>query len=52
VLANGRVVGRIMNAAAAPVGASWLWSYGFDPRERQPAHGYCATRAAAVRAIE
>jgi len=38
------VVGRIMHAVAAPVGASWLWSYGFDPRERQPAYGYCATR--------
>ena len=48
VLADGRVVGRIMHAAAAPVGSSWLWSYGFDPCERQPAHGYAATRAAAM----
>jgi hypothetical protein len=40
-----------MNAAAAPVGASWLWTYGFDPRERQPAHGYCATREAAMTAF-
>jgi len=51
VLANGRVVGRIMHAAAAPVGAPWLWTYGFDPRERQPAHGYCATREAAMTAF-
>jgi hypothetical protein len=48
VLADGRVVGRIMNAAAAPVGSSWLWTYGFDPLERQPAHGYCPTREAAM----
>jgi hypothetical protein len=51
VLADGVVVGRIMNAAAAPVGSSWLWAYGFDPRERQPAHGYCATREAAMAAF-
>jgi hypothetical protein len=51
VLADGIVVGRIMNAAAAPVGSSWLWSYGFDPRERQPAHGYCTTREAAMAAF-
>ena len=31
VLADGVVVGRIMNAAAAPVGASWLWTYGVHP---------------------
>jgi hypothetical protein len=51
VLADGIVIGRIMNAAAAPVGSSWLWTYGFDPRERQPAHGYAATRAAAMAAF-
>jgi hypothetical protein len=51
VLADGVVVGRIVNAAAAPVGASWLWTYGFDPRERQPAHGYAATRETAMTAL-
>ena len=51
VLSDGTVVGRIMNAAAAPVGASWLWTCGFDPRERQPAHGYCMTREAAMAAF-
>jgi len=51
VLTDGRVVGRIMRAATAPVGASWLWTYGFDPLERQPAHGYCATREAAMAAF-
>src|SRR5262249_61034733 len=35
VLADGIVVGRIVNAAAAPVGSPWLWTYGFDPRERR-----------------
>ena len=29
VLADGIVVGRIMNAAAAPVSSSCLWTYGF-----------------------
>ena len=51
VLYDGLTVGRIMNAAAAPVGSSWLWTYGFNPRERQPAHGYAATRAEAMAAF-
>jgi hypothetical protein len=28
VLADSAVVGRIMKAAAAPVGAPWLWTQG------------------------
>jgi len=28
VLADSTVVGRIMKAAAAPVGAPWLWTQG------------------------
>jgi hypothetical protein len=52
VLADGIVVGRIMNAAAAPVGSPWLWTYGFDPLERQPAHGYEQTREAAMAAFK
>jgi hypothetical protein len=51
VLAHGVAIGRIMKAAAAPVGASWLWTYGFDPRERRPAHGYGATREDAMAAF-
>jgi hypothetical protein len=51
VLADGLVVGRIMNAAAAPVGSSWLWTYGFDPRERRPPHGYEQTREDAMAAF-
>ena len=51
VLADGLVIGRIMNAAATPVGSSWLWTFGFDPRERRPAHGYERTREAAMAAF-
>jgi len=52
VLADGVVVGRIMDAAAAPVGSSWLWTYGFDPLKRRPAHGYEQTREAAMAAFK
>ena len=31
VLRNGVMVGRIMKAAASPVGSPWLWTYGFNP---------------------
>jgi hypothetical protein len=47
----GAAIGRIIKAAAAPVGSPWLWTYGFDPRERRPAHGYCASREAAMAAF-
>jgi hypothetical protein len=39
---------RIMKANTAPVGLPWLWTYGFNPLERQPAHGYSPTREAAM----
>ena len=48
VLVDGVVVGRIMKAHAAPVGSPWLWTYGFNPLERRPTHGYEATREAAM----
>jgi len=51
VVADGVVVGRIMKANAAPVGSPWLWTYGFDPLERRPIHGYAATREAALTAF-
>jgi hypothetical protein len=51
VLANGVVVGRIMKAAALPVGSPWLWSYGFNPLERRPTHGYEPKREAAMAAF-
>jgi hypothetical protein len=41
VLAAGVVVGRIMKAAAAPVGMSWMRTLAFDYHEdRTPTHGY------------
>jgi hypothetical protein len=49
VLADGVVVGRIMKAAAAPVGTPWLWTLGYGQQEdRTPTHGYAATREAAI----
>src|SRR5262249_5713696 len=53
VLADGVVVGRIMNAAAAPVGSSWLWTYGFDRSGAWEAGGliFLPTVRRAVRAI-
>jgi phage terminase small subunit len=48
VLADGVVVGRIMETAAAPVGQPWMWTLGFGYHEdRTPTHGYAATREAA-----
>ena len=49
VLANSVVVGRIMKAAAAPVGAPWLWTMLFD--YRTPTHGYEPTREMAMAAF-
>jgi hypothetical protein len=49
VLADGVVVGRIMKAAAAPVGTPWLWTLAFGQHEdRWPTHGYEPTREAAM----
>jgi hypothetical protein len=49
VLADGVVVGRIFHAAAAPVGAPWIWTLLFDCHEdRTPTHGYEATREGAM----
>jgi len=52
VLADGAVVGRIMKAAAAPVGTPWMWSLGYGYHEdRSPIYGYEATREAAMTAF-
>jgi hypothetical protein len=52
VLADGVVVGRIMKAAAVPVGMSWMWTLAFGHHEdRTPTHGYEATREAAMAAF-
>jgi hypothetical protein len=48
------VVGRIMKAAAAPVGMSWMWTLAFGYHEHEdgtPSHGYAATREAAMAAL-
>jgi hypothetical protein len=51
VLADGVVVGRIFKSAASPVDSPWMWTYGFNPLERRPTHGYAATREAAMAAF-
>jgi hypothetical protein len=52
VLADGIVVGRIMRAAAAPLGTPWLWTLAFGHHtDRIPTHGYEATREAAMAAF-
>jgi hypothetical protein len=34
VLCDGEIVGRIMKAAAAPVGQPWLWTLAYGYHER------------------
>src|SRR5262249_3524936 len=52
VLCEGAVVGRIMKAAAAPVGQPWLWTLAYGHHEhRTPTHGYEPTREAAMTAF-
>jgi hypothetical protein len=52
VLADSVVVCRIMQAAAVPVGMSWMWTLAFGHHEdRTPTHGYAATREAAMAAF-
>jgi hypothetical protein len=52
VLCDGVVVGRIMQAAAVPVGMSWMWTLAFGHHENHtPTHGYAATREAAMAAF-
>ena len=52
VLVGGKVVGRIFNSAASPVGSPWMWTLIFGHHEdRTPTHGYAATREAAMAAF-
>ena len=52
VVADGVIVGRIMKAAAVPVGQSWMWTLAFEHHEgRTPTHGYAATREEAMAAF-
>jgi hypothetical protein len=51
-LADGVVVGRIMQADAKPADASWLWTLAYGQHEdRTPTHGYEPTREAAMAAF-
>jgi hypothetical protein len=52
VVTDGVTVGRIMKAAAAPVGTPWLWTLAYSHHEdRSPTHGYEPTREAAMAAF-
>jgi hypothetical protein len=52
VVVDGLVVGRIMKAAAVPVGMSWMWTLGYGYHEgRTPTHGYAESREAAMTAF-
>jgi hypothetical protein len=51
VLADGVVVGRIMKAAASPVGTPWMWTLLLYHEGRTPTHGYEPTREAAMAAF-
>ena len=52
MLADGGVVGRIMKAAAVPVGMSWMWTLAFGQHEDPtPTHGFAATREEAMAAF-
>ena len=52
VMCEGAVVGRIMKAAAAPVGQPWLWTLAYGQHEdRSPIYGYEPTREEAMAAF-
>jgi len=52
VLVDGIAVGRIMKAAAAPVGQPWLWTLAYGQHEdRSPIYGYEPTREEAMAAF-
>ena len=52
VLKDGKVVGRIMKAAASPVEAPWMWTLAYGYHEgRSLTHGYEADREAAMKAF-
>jgi hypothetical protein len=49
VLFDGVLVGRVVLSPFAPNDRQWMWSV--DHRDRSPAHGYKATREAAMAAF-
>jgi len=50
---DGTLIGRIFEATTSPaVGTPWMWSIAYGDHEgRTPAHGYEATRQAAMQAF-
>jgi len=46
---DGLVIGRIFKATTSPPGAPWIWTIAYGDRE--PAHGYEATREGAMQAF-
>jgi hypothetical protein len=53
VLADDKLVGRIMKSAVPPPGLPWFWTlvYGYH-RDRTPTDGYAATREDAMAAFK
>jgi hypothetical protein len=52
VFADDKLVGRIFLSAAAPEGRQCMWTLAYGHHEdRTPAHGYAATREAAMAAL-
>jgi hypothetical protein len=53
MLADSKVVGRILVSQAAPQDRQWMWTIAYGHREdRTPTHGYEATREAAMAAFD
>jgi hypothetical protein len=51
VLENGVVVGRIFKAQVAPQDRPWMWASGHGRHIKRAAHGFEATREAAMAAF-
>src|SRR5262249_25892924 len=52
VLCDDKLVGRIMKAAAAPVGTPWLWTFTYGAhRDYSTTYGYAADREEALKAL-
>jgi hypothetical protein len=51
VLEDGVIVGRIFKVPIAPQDQPWMWASGHNGEIRRAAHGYEATREAAMAAF-
>jgi hypothetical protein len=51
VLEGGAVFGRIFKVPVAPPDRPWMWASGHNGDIRRAAHGYAATREAAMAAF-